>query len=118
MARVGVTTLYHWEHGVSTPSVDVLGRVMTALGRDISEVVLVDPTARFPGDWRVLRGLTQPELGKRAGISTSMVGAIERGETQLTERTADALAKALGISTAELAAAHERARAREPGTPA
>ena len=73
---------------------------------------------RFPGDWRVLRGLTQPQLGKIAGVSTSAIGRIERGEGGLSASTRDSIASALGISPEELAAAFVRARTRPGGDPA
>ena len=117
-SRVGLTTLYHWETGVSTPTVDILARVVASLGASIEDVVSVPVEDRYPADWRIIRGLTQPELGKRTGLSTSLVGAIERGEVELTGPTARQLAAGLAISVDVLAAAHERARTREPGTPA
>ena len=117
-ARVGLTTLYHWESGVSTPTVDILARVVGALGASIEDVVAVPVEERYPADWRILRGLTQPELGKRTGLSTSLVGAIERGEVELTASAAKQLAAGLEIPAKMLFEAHERARTREPGTPA
>lgn len=73
---------------------------------------------RFPGDWRVLLGLTQPQLGARAGVRTAVVGSIERGETALSDNVAERLSSALDISIAELRDAHQRARSRPPGMPA
>ena len=113
-----MTTLYHWESGVSTPTVDILARVVASLGASIEDVVAVPVEERYPADWRILRGLTQPELGKRTGLSTSLVGAIERGEVELTASAAKQLAAGLEIPVKVLFEAHERARTREPGTPA
>ncbi|MDV7136881.1 helix-turn-helix transcriptional regulator [Williamsia muralis] len=118
IAGVGRTTLYQWEMGVRSPQVDVLASVARALDISLSELVSVPVDERFPGDWRVLRGLTQPQLGVAAGISTTMVGAIERGEAELSEQTARALADALSVNETELRAAYRRARNRPTGTPA
>jgi transcriptional regulator with XRE-family HTH domain len=104
--------------GVRSPQVDVLASVARALDISLSELVSVPVDERFPGDWRVLRGLTQPQLGVAAGISTTMVGAIERGEAELSEQTARALADALSVNETELRAAYRRARNRPTGTPA
>ncbi|WP_299577442.1 helix-turn-helix transcriptional regulator [uncultured Williamsia sp.] len=118
LAGVGRATLYHWEAGKATPQVDVLVKVVARLGISIADIVRVPVDERFPGDLRVLRGMTQPQLGKAAGVSTAMVGAIERGEVDPTDAVAQAIARELGVTTAELAAAHARAKARPPGTSA
>jgi transcriptional regulator with XRE-family HTH domain len=43
-------------------------------------------------------GLNQTELGRRVGLSQSMIGAIERNERSATPETAQALADVLGIA--------------------
>jgi transcriptional regulator with XRE-family HTH domain len=111
-------TIHKWESGGQSPQIDVLMRVVRALGATVSDLVDIKPEDRYPGDWRVLQGLTQPELGARAGISTSMVGAIERGDSRLTDDFAQKLADALDIPESELRASYERVRSRPPGTPA
>lgn len=118
VAGVGISTIRQWETGLKSPQVDKLALVANAVGVPISALVAVPVEQRFPGDWRVLAGLTQPQLGVLAGLTTSMIGQIERGEGALTESSARKIAQALGISVAELRAAHERAHLREPGTPA
>ncbi|MGV9865120.1 helix-turn-helix domain-containing protein [Rhodococcus koreensis] len=118
VAGVGIATVRRWETGESSPQVDALARVAKALKVSIGDVVRIDPDQRFPGDWRVLRGLTQPQLGALAGVSTAVVGSVERAEVALTDANAIRLARALQISVEDLRAAHERARLRPPGTPA
>lgn len=117
-AGIGGTTIGRWESDHASPQVDLLARVVEALGIEISDVVQVPADDRFPGDWRVLKGLTQPQLGAAAGTSTQMVGSVERGEIALSDTMARKLSAALGISDAELRASYERARTRPPGTPA
>ena len=52
---------------------------------------------------RIQRGLTQAELGKRAGMHRNSVRKAEDGTThEITARNADALAKALKTSVADL----------------
>jgi transcriptional regulator with XRE-family HTH domain len=46
---------------------------------------------------RKLRGLTQEELGKKAGLHKSYIGFVERGERNLSVETIDLIAKALEI---------------------
>lgn len=118
LARAGTSTVYAWELGRRSPQVDVLARVMKVLDAPISAVVVVERRKRFPGDWRVLAGLTQPGLAAKAGITTSNLKLIERAESELTDKNAEALGRALGITGEVYRAAHARARRREPGTPA
>lgn len=118
VSDVTETAIGRWETGARSPQIDHLAKVVRALGLQMSDLVIVPSEGRYPGDWRVLLGLTQPELGKKAGISTTMVGAIERGEARLTEDVAAKLSAALGIPGGELRESYERARSRPPGTPA
>ena len=48
-------------------------------------------------------GLNQTELGRRVGLSQSMIGAIERNERSATPETAQAIADVLGIALDSLA---------------
>lgn len=118
LADIGRTTLYQWETGMASPQVDVLARVAAALGVAISDLVVVADEEAYLGDLRIRCGLTQPQLGKAAGVSTSMVGYIERGEVTLTDATAEILARVLDVSVPMVRAAHTRARRRPPGSPA
>ncbi|CRI66917.1 putative Transcriptional regulator, XRE family [Thiocapsa sp. KS1] len=54
-------------------------------------------------DARRRAGLNQTELGRRVGLSQSMIGAIERNERSASPETAQALADALGIALDSLA---------------
>lgn len=51
---------------------------------------------------RTERGWSQEELGARANLHRTYVGAIERAEENLTLRTLDKLATALGVKPADL----------------
>lgn len=117
VAKVGVGTVRRWEQGESSPQVDLLARVVEILGVTIADVVKVPVDERFPGDWRVLLGLTQPQLGAKAGITTQIVSCVERGVISLSDNVAEKLSAALEISEAELRAAHERVRNRPLGEP-
>nr|WP_238958477.1 helix-turn-helix domain-containing protein [Mycobacterium intracellulare] len=72
----------------------------------------------YLGDWRVIRGITQPELAAAATISTGSLRGIERGDIALTDANAAGLAALLGITVDEYRAAYPRARQRPPGTTA
>ncbi|MGD9517670.1 helix-turn-helix domain-containing protein [Mycolicibacterium sp.] len=113
----GTSTLYAWESGARTPQVDILALVMAILDRPIADVIDLTPDERYPGDWRVIRGMTQPELAAAAGITTTTLRKIERAAVALTDRNAAAIARALGISPDAYRAAWDRARSRPPGTP-
>jgi transcriptional regulator with XRE-family HTH domain len=51
---------------------------------------------------RQQRGWSQEELGGRASLHRTYVGAIERCEENITLRTLDQLADALGVKPADL----------------
>lgn len=118
LADVATSTVHAWEAGTRTPQVDLLVRVMGLLDAPIEDVVTLKPDERYPGDWRVIRGLTQPQLAAAAGIATNTLRGIERADQGLTDRNAATLARVLDISVAQYRAAYQRARARPPGTPA
>lgn len=118
LARTGRATIDNWETGRSTPQIDVLVRVAEVLSLPVDALIDIPEDQRYPGDWRVLRGLTQPQLAAATGLSTTTIGAIERGEVALTDANAAAIARALNIDDTTYQQAYERARTRPPGTPA
>lgn len=121
LARLsGVTssTIYAWESGTFTPQVDKLAAVMKILDVPIEHVVIVPRDQRYPGDWRVLCGLTQPQLAAAAGIATTTLQRIERGEASLTTQKAEVLSKLLHTSVDEYDAAWLRVHRRPAGAPA
>lgn len=118
MADVGQSTIHAWEKGTFTPQVDLLARVMGILDAPIERVVTIAPDERYPGDWRVIKGLTQPGLAAAAKIATTTLRAIERADVSLTDANAEKLAGLLGISADEYRAAYQRCRQRPPGTSA
>ncbi len=120
LARLsGVTssTIYAWEAGTYTPQVDKLAAVMRVLGHPIEYVVEIPADERYPGDWRVLRGLTQPQLAASASIATARLQRIECGETEPTDAQVEALAQLLETAPEEYRAAWRRALVRPPGEP-
>ena len=117
LADVGQSTLYAWEAGTFSPQVDLLARVMRIIDAPIERVVNIPADERFPGDWRVIKGLTQPELAAAVKIATSTLRSIERADLGLTDANAEKLAKHLRISVEQYRAAYQRARQRPAGTP-
>ena len=116
LANVSQATVFNWEAGKSTPQVDLLARVMGILESPIERVVSIPADERYPGDWRVIKGLTQPELAAAVKIPTTTLRGIERADAALTDGNAEKLANYLGISLEEYRAAYQRARQRPPGT--
>jgi len=90
---------------------------MAVLDTPIEDVVRVPVDERYPGDWRALVGLTQPRLAALAGIPTTTLKKIERGEVKLSHEKAVVLGRLVNASTEEYLAAWERARTRPPGAP-
>jgi transcriptional regulator with XRE-family HTH domain len=54
--------------------------------------------------YRMEKGWTQEDLAHESGLHRAQVGAIERGERNLTLRTMKTLADTLGVRVADLVA--------------
>ena len=106
----------HGKQAEARPQVDLLARVMRILEAPIEQVVTIPASERYPGDWRVIKGLTQPELAAAAKIATTSLRGIERADIGLTDVNAVNLACLLGITVEEYRAAYRRARQRPAGT--
>ena len=90
---------------------------MRILEAPIEQVVTIPAGERYPGDWRVIKGLTQPELAAAVKIRHHHVARHRACRRSLTDGNAEKLAKHLGISVEEYRAAYQRARQRPAGTP-
>ena len=75
LSGAALPTIHHWEAGTRTPQVDILAAVMAMLKAPIDTVVLIAADQRYPGDWRVMSGLTQPQLAANAKIATAILQA-------------------------------------------
>lgn len=118
LARTGRATIGKWETGCTSPQIDVLTRVAAALHLPVAHFIDLPAKQRYPADWRVLAGMTQPQLATATDLSTTTIGAIERGEVGLPEPTAIRIANTLSTTSDTYRAAYERARTRPPGAPA
>lgn len=56
---------------------------------------------------RVEAGWSQEELSFQSGLHRTYIGAVERGEKNVTLRNAIRIAKALGVKTADILATAE-----------
>lgn len=121
IASVSLTALGNWESGRGTPQVDTLARVAAVLEVPLDTLIPIPEEDRTLADLRNIAGITQPQLGKATGISTTAIGALERAEVRLTAiepARIDALIKSLNTTSAGLERAYENAKNRPPGTPA
>lgn len=116
-ADIGLSTLRYWERGAGSPEPDNLARVADALGVPVAQLVRVRDGAQTLADARVLAGLTQPQLGRLTGISTTSIGALERAEIRLSEERAQLLADALDLSVDDIKNAYAAARDRADDVP-
>lgn len=62
---------------------------------------------------RLASGLSQDELARRCGLHRAYVGAVERGEKNITVETAARLTRGLGISLSSLFARYEQLKDSE-----
>lgn len=67
---------------------------------------------------RTRLGLTQQELGRRAGMHPAYVGGVERGERNITLEAVERLARALAVPPADLMLEEPGPGAVAPGTEA
>ncbi|OFE08704.1 hypothetical protein A5N83_11410 [Rhodococcus sp. 1139] len=121
IASISLTALGNWEAGRATPQVDTLAKVAAALGVPMDTLIPIPEKDRTLADLRNIAGLTQPQLGKATGISTTAIGALERAEVRLTAikpARIDALIKALNTTSDGLERAYKNTKNRPPGTPA
>lgn len=116
MAGVSDAAIWKWEAGTSTPLVDLLARVMRILDAPIEQVITIPADERYPGDWRAIKGISQPELAAAAKIPTTTLKGIERGDRNLSDANADKLAALLDITVEQYRAAYQRARQRPAGS--
>ena len=56
------------------------------------------------------RGWSQEKMAEKCGLHRTYIGAIERGERNVTLETLNALARPLGVSAAELIIDSQRGR--------
>lgn len=61
--------------------------------------------------FRIAKGMTQVELGKKCGMADSQIGAYERGEVFPKEKNIRRIAEALGVPYEIIATVNEQ-RAR------
>jgi transcriptional regulator with XRE-family HTH domain len=73
---------------------------------------LIDPTKLV--ELRARRCLTMVDLAKTSGVSLSLIKYAESGQRQLSDRTAWAVANALGCRPHDFSKAKRRAKAKTP----
>ena len=112
-ASVSSASISAWEVGRTTPQVDRLQRVAKVLGVEMAELIQVPEASRKLVNLRELAGHTQAQLAQRAGISTPLLAALERGHATLTDAVRGRLAAELGLPDAVVAEAYARGRFRE-----
>jgi transcriptional regulator with XRE-family HTH domain len=54
--------------------------------------------------YRKLTGLSQEELGEKAGLHRTYIGSVERGERNITLDSLEKIAKALNVAPVQLVA--------------
>lgn len=117
-AAVDPKSVTSWEAGLTHPNIDKLREVAKALRVPVKTLVRVPPRERQLSDLRVLAALTQPEAAKEAGVSTSYLTQIERGEKRLGDKLALRLAELYRVDPETVGRAYERSRLRPAKAPA
>ncbi|WP_162958781.1 helix-turn-helix domain-containing protein [Nocardia yunnanensis] len=127
LADVSRQTLGNWISGTTSPSVDRLRQLLAVLAKEqrarglpvtgVEDVYEFDREHPMLSDLRIRALLTQPELGKAAGLPTSVVQALEGGNARLMPHHIPKLAAALGVSAEQVEQAHHNTRYRDAGAP-
>lgn len=117
LADISPATVHAWERRGGAPDIERLARICGVLGIDVTVLVHVPDEECLPSDLRIRQGLTQVQLATAAGLSSTAVSSFERAETRWSAVKAAKLAPILGVTTEELHAAWQRARARPAGSP-
>ncbi|MBY4128050.1 helix-turn-helix domain-containing protein [Rhodococcus fascians] len=112
-ASVSSASISAWEVGRSTPQVDRLRRVADVLGLEMAELIHIPETELKLANLRELAGWTQAQLAQRAGMSTPLLAALERGHASLTDAVCARVAAQLKLPDAAVAEAFERGRTRQ-----
>ncbi|WP_225730979.1 MULTISPECIES: helix-turn-helix transcriptional regulator [unclassified Nocardia] len=125
LSDVSRQTLTNWLSGRATPSIDLLRRVLEVLQqrhRDrglapvtIGDLYTYDRDNPMLSDLRIMALLTQPELGRKAGLPTTVVRELEIGTVRLMPHHVTKLADALGEGADEalVTRAYDNTRRRD-----
>lgn len=80
----------------------VIDYIFPTVGVGAMAVNILQKFGRRVREVRKSKGLSQEELGFQAGIHRTYVGAVERGEQNISLKNIEKLAKALGVKVGEL----------------
>ncbi|MBF6422656.1 helix-turn-helix domain-containing protein [Nocardia farcinica] len=115
-AGIGVSTIRAWLSSTNPrlPQVHHLAKVAKVLNVELNELIVIPPNDRKLSYYRNILGLGQADLGRLAGLPTSTVSAVERGElVTLNDSVVAKLASVLRISESEFRTAYQRTRRPE-----
>lgn len=110
-AEVSYQAVSAWETGRSAPTPHLLARVARVLHVTIADLVAIPPGKLTLSDLRVQAGMTQSEIAAELGVSTSIVGTIEKGRTKYHPDRAACMARLYEVNLGEVEAAWQNSRA-------
>jgi transcriptional regulator with XRE-family HTH domain len=100
--------LVAYEQGRRRPGITVLVALAQALGLDPLDLTTATVETATLAELRARVGLTKTELAQRLGLARSTWDLIERGTRTLQPGVGDQVAELLGVSRADVDAAHHR----------
>ena len=83
------------------PMLLIVGRLIVIMRIWFDTVNITEIFAHRVRELRALNGYSQEELAHRAGLHRTYVGAVERGERNITLLNAQRIADALGVPLSE-----------------
>jgi DNA-binding XRE family transcriptional regulator len=107
---------FRFSPGQGSGSSSIAALKPTAMREPVDSAGVLDPAElRALGaavrEVRARRGLSQEELGFKGGLHRNYVGAIERGEQNITFRVLLKVARGLNVPLSQLVRLYERNRA-------
>ncbi|WP_295456986.1 helix-turn-helix transcriptional regulator [uncultured Thiodictyon sp.] len=90
----------------------IVGRLIVVTSVKFIAVNITETFARHIRELRAQLGYSQEELAYRSGLHRTYIGAVERGERNITLLNAQRIADALGVPLSDCVSIHDVSRSQ------
>ena len=91
----------------------IVGRLIVIMKISLAPVNITEIFARHVRELRAHHGYSQEELAHRSGLHRTYVGAVERGERNITLLNAQRIADALDVPLSDCVSVHDVNRSQQ-----